>query len=484
MLENASQGTILRTHDPPLFPVMRNETTILSAQGDGGVTVVFHVSNVARPIWRSQLFPRPRATDGFFLYLHDKDGSHCKTAKHSPGFYPQRLRIWFRFQVVTIRTGTCNLGNSPSTRLNHALRCPEACSMPNVRTQRRENLDDCAKPNAHRMNDHMRMALNPARTGENARKVRAHNAWRRSSIWLALLFLLGLSCLFSPTVLAADSPTNSVDMPHFIVQAYNVQSLTTLPTNVLQAITAHHSGTNVALDDIVEAAAEVQAALTAIGTNAVSVAFRQEDITGGVVTMYVFQGAEPQILVSGVRHYSLAERTAIASLAAATNNIPTNKFTVRAYAVQGNTLLSVPTLTSIFVKYTGTNITLTDLWKARTDLQMEYLTRGFSTVQVFVPPQSITNGIVQIHVVEGRLAGIEVVGNHFFSSNNIARELPSLHTNMILVEPVFQAELNRANANQDRQIYPRIKPGPEEGTSVLRARCEGQAAASRQGGFQ
>src|SRR5262249_54457579 len=32
----------------------------------------------------------------------------------------------------------------------------------------------------------------------------------------------------------------------------------------------------------------------------------------------------------------------------------------------------------------------------------------------------------------------------------------------------LQAELDRANANQDRQIYPEIEPGPETNTTVLR----------------
>ncbi len=65
------------------------------------------------------------------------------------------------------------------------------------------------------------------------------------------------------------------------------------------------------------------------------------------------------------------------------------------------------------------------------------------------------------------MADIKVTGNHYFSSNNVMRALPSLHTNMVLNGPIFKAELNRANANQDRQIYPVIGPGPEPGTSEL-----------------
>jgi hypothetical protein len=65
------------------------------------------------------------------------------------------------------------------------------------------------------------------------------------------------------------------------------------------------------------------------------------------------------------------------------------------------------------------------------------------------------------------LADVQVKGNNYYSSNNVMRALPGLHTNMILNSLIFQAELNRANANQDRQIYPVIEPGPDPGTSDL-----------------
>ena len=80
------------------------------------------------------------------------------------------------------------------------------------------------------------------------------------------------------------------------------------------------------------------------------------------------------------------------------------------------------------------------------------------TVAVDLPQQKLTNATVKVQVLEGRLAAINVNGNRYFSSNNVMRALPSLHTNMLLNGPIFQAELNRANADQDRQIYPLFCP--------------------------
>ncbi len=149
----------------------------------------------------------------------------------------------------------------------------------------------------------------------------------------------------------------------------------------------------------------------------------------------------------------------------ATNAAPT--FVVRSYEVTGNTLLSTGLIQSIFAPFTGTNVAVSQVVKAAAQLQTEYRSRGYPTVNVTIPAQRLTNGVVKIRVFEGRLVGIMVVNNHYFSSNNVMRALPSLHTNTILVGPVFSAELDRANANQDRQISGELSPGPVEDTSLL-----------------
>ena len=82
--------------------------------------------------------------------------------------------------------------------------------------------------------------------------------------------------------------------------------------------------------------------------------------------------------------------------------------------------------------------------------------------------------MVKVQVTEGRLAAINVAGNHYFSSNNVMRALPSLHTNMLLNSHVLQNELDNANASRDRQIYPVIGPGLEPGTSELTLKVKDQ----------
>jgi hemolysin activation/secretion protein len=75
-------------------------------------------------------------------------------------------------------------------------------------------------------------------------------------------------------------------------------------------------------------------------------------------------------------------------------------------------------------------------------------------------------------VTEGRLVDVRVLGNRHFSSNNVIRALPAIgnlsaRKDQVLNSSIFQQELDSANQNRDRQIYPTITPGPEPGTSAL-----------------
>jgi hemolysin activation/secretion protein len=146
------------------------------------------------------------------------------------------------------------------------------------------------------------------------------------------------------------------------------------------------------------------------------------------------------------------------------------RFEVEKYQVMGNSVLTPKiigmTLTNIDGAF-GTNVSFEGIRTAVTQLQGAYSERGYVTVSVGLPQQKLTNATVKVQVTEGRLADILVKGNRYFSSNNVVRALPGLHTGMILNGPIFNAELNRANASQDRQIYPVIGPGPDPGTSDL-----------------
>ena len=326
--------------------------------------------------------------------------------------------------------------------------------------------------------------------------------------------------------------------PRFDVADYQIGGNIPVATNDLAPLLSSHTGMNISLAELVKAAADLHEAYRRQGHPLMSVAIPLEMITNGIVTLNPFQTAVPQVVVSGQTYltFTNAPDVVIPEIAAnpvtgpvvppepppVTNavapvHVPTPepatpaqiekaravllarmndinehgvdnrihvvstnsgpRFAVGKYLVMGNTALPPAALSEVLTNIDGaygTNVSFAGIRTAVEELQRAYRERGYVTVVVGLPQQKLTNATVKVQVVEGRLAVINVTGNEYFSSNNVMRALPGLHTNLLLNGPVFQAELNRANASRDRQIYPLIGPGPEPGTSALTLKVKDQ----------
>jgi len=353
-------------------------------------------------------------------------------------------------------------------------------------------------------------------------------------IWCCLAMFKGPVTAAEP---ATNSPTKadgvieSNSAPVFNVVGFAVGGSPVLATNVLIPLLSSHTGTNVSLTELVKAAADLHEEYRKQGYPLMSVAIPLEKITNGIVPLNAFQTAVPQVVVSGQSwmkftndaeiiipemavnpevatpaakavvpaaqlpttpstpdQIAAAEAAMLAKMAdvdahgvdhrihvVSTNSGP--RFAVEKYLVMGNSALPPKALSEVLTNIDGafgTNVSFEGIHTAVEELQRAYRDRGYVTVVVGLPQQKLTNATVKVQVVEGRLAVINVIGNHYFSSNNVMRALPSLHTNMLLNGPVFQAELNRANASRDRQIYPVIGPGPDPGSSALTLKVKDQ----------
>jgi len=300
--------------------------------------------------------------------------------------------------------------------------------------------------------------------------------------WLTVCCLLFICCIMADSSLtaaeitdhsAAAPQTNAA--PGFNVAAITIEGRFLLPTNLLTALFSKYAGTNVSLHSILQAASELELAYQSNGYPAMNIVIAPRHITNGIVTMEVFPGALPQIVVAGHR-YPISDEAALAMQRPVKSKLlektapSTNRYTILGYQIVGNTLLPEQTIGMILTNIPGafgTNVSYQQIREVVTALHDAYYERGFSTVYVGLPVQHSTNHLLQVQVVEGRLSAILVKGNHYFSSNNVMRAVPGLATNMILNAHTFQAEVNRANANQDRQISGILEPGLEPGTTDL-----------------
>ena len=78
---------------------------------------------------------------------------------------------------------------------------------------------------------------------------------------------------------------------------------------------------------------------------------------------------------------------------------------------------------AFLTNYTGAAVGLPRVRQGLSELQLLYRNLGFATVSVTLPQQRLTNGVVRVQVVEGKLNRITVEGNHYFSSNNVCARI-------------------------------------------------------------
>ena len=267
----------------------------------------------------------------------------------------------------------------------------------------------------------------------------------------------------------ASEPNQPVRRAGFDIQRFELAGADSLPESVLQACVADAIGTNVPLPRVRTALERIQRAYQDAGYPEARVTIHKQVITNGTAVVSVSPGEKTSSTVPPAT--STATSTASTSATQAPKT-PPRTFEVRAYRVEGNTLIPNDALERILSPATGTNVTLAAIQKAVGNLQLAYRERGFATVGVALPQQRITNASVRVVVNEGLLTDVRVTGNRYFSSNNVLRALPSLKTNQVLNGRVFQRELDLANQDRDRQIYPTLGPGPEPGTSALDLRVK------------
>jgi hemolysin activation/secretion protein len=102
------------------------------------------------------------------------------------------------------------------------------------------------------------------------------------------------------------------------------------------------------------------------------------------------------------------------------------RFDINRFEVAGNTLLPPSELEHVFAPYTGQNKDFGDIQRALESLEAAYRDRGYGVVQVVLPEQDITQGVVQFRVLQSRVGRVLIEGNTHFDNQNIRRSLPTV----------------------------------------------------------
>lgn len=84
------------------------------------------------------------------------------------------------------------------------------------------------------------------------------------------------------------------------------------------------------------------------------------------------------------------------------------RITVTRFEFVDNTAFSDEELATAVESYTGREITLTELFEARSTITQKYVDAGFVTSGAFIPPQQIQDGTIAMNIVEGTLDEIVI----------------------------------------------------------------------------
>jgi hemolysin activation/secretion protein len=102
------------------------------------------------------------------------------------------------------------------------------------------------------------------------------------------------------------------------------------------------------------------------------------------------------------------------------------RFLIDRFEVIGNTLLLASELERLFAPYTGKSKDFGDIQRALESLESAYRDRGYGVVQVLLPEQDITKGVVQLRVLQPQVGRVLIEGNTHFDNQNIRRSLPTV----------------------------------------------------------
>jgi len=105
-----------------------------------------------------------------------------------------------------------------------------------------------------------------------------------------------------------------------------------------------------------------------------------------------------------------------------------------------------------------------DVDQARAALEAVYRKRGFKTVTVSIPKQTVHDGVIVLQVNEATVGHLNVVGSSYHSIDQIKTEAPSLAEGTVPDFNQVQKDLVTLNQQPDRRVTPALKAGATPGT--------------------
>ncbi len=143
-------------------------------------------------------------------------------------------------------------------------------------------------------------------------------------------------------------------------------------------------------------------------------------------------------------------------------------FDIVRFQVDGNSLLSAERVQQLVAPFVGRKKVYGDVQKALEALENDYRRLGYGTVQVYVPEQELTSGVVKLVVSEGVVGKVTITGNKYFNNDNVRASLPQLVEGAAPNMRQLSENVQLANENPAKQLEVTLGVSEEEGKVDVR----------------
>lgn len=143
------------------------------------------------------------------------------------------------------------------------------------------------------------------------------------------------------------------------------------------------------------------------------------------------------------------------------------RFILNELLISGVTVFPAEELQRKFVPWVDKEVGFSDLLAIAADITHLYKEKGYITTRAVVPPQDIENGVVRIHVIEGKIGEIEIVGNQYVKTSYIQARIAQDKGDILKLQ-TLERDVTQLNDNSlfDR-VRATVKAGKEPGTSDI-----------------
>jgi hemolysin activation/secretion protein len=139
-------------------------------------------------------------------------------------------------------------------------------------------------------------------------------------------------------------------------------------------------------------------------------------------------------------------------------------FDIEAFDVQGVKLLPQIDVERAVYPFLGPGRLAEDVERARAALEKVYRDRGYQSVAVEIPAQTLSDSIARLRVIEAPVGRLRVVGSRYFSPETIRREAAAFQEGQVPDITKAQKEMVELNRLPDRRVTPLLRAGVTPGT--------------------